>query len=225
MSRRSHTCKKIAGLFFLCIILAFKADRLEGAWELKKSESGVTVYTRMAANSNYKELKSVFQVKTSLSSFMSLIGDFESYPKWVYRCGSSKTIKKISNYEYIHYQTVTAPWPVDNRDVVMKIKITQDPVTKMITQRSTAIPDSLPEVKDHVRIRIFNSQWTIVPQKDGILNAEFRLLVEPGGNIPAWLVNLAVVDGPFETNVNLKEWVFKEKYQKAKLPHIKELSD
>ena len=68
-----------------------------------------------------------------------------------------------------------------------------------------------------------SAQWIIIPEKNGVLNAEYRLLVEPGGNIPAWLVNLAVVDGPFDTNLKMKEWLFKEKYQKAKVSFIKEL--
>jgi hypothetical protein len=49
---------------------------------------------------------------------------------------------------------------------------------------------------------------------------EYQLLVNPGGNVPAWIVNMAVIDGPFETGVNMREWIKKEVYQKAKLSYI-----
>ncbi len=215
--------KKIIVALILFTLFGFKKDKQEGVWELKKMESGIAVYTRLAENSKFKELKSVFQVKTSLSSFVALLTDFESYPQWVYRCGKSKTIKKISAQEFMHYQTVMAPWPVDNRDVVIQIKLAQDPITKVVTQKASAIADSLPALDSHVRIKTFNAQWTLTPNKNGILDVEYHLMVDPGGNIPAWLVNLAVIDGPFDTELKMKEWLFKEKYQKSKISFIKEL--
>jgi hypothetical protein len=215
--------KKLYFILLLCIAFGFTKNEKEKDWQLKKFENGIAVYTRLATNSNYKELRSVFQIKTTLSSFLAVLGDFESYPEWVYRCGKSKTLKKISNTEFMHYQTVNAPWPVDSRDIVIHIKIKQDPITKTVIQNANGAADSLAEVKDFVRIKVFHATWTLVPEKGGIINAEYRLLVEPGGNIPAWLVNMAVVEGPYETNVKLKERIFEDKYQKAKLPHIKEL--
>jgi hypothetical protein len=190
-------------------------------WTLKKAESGISIYTRDAENSDYKELKSVLRLKTSLNSIVALLTDYESYPQWVYRCGVSSTIERISELEVVHYQNVIAPWPVDSRDFVVNVKLMQDPVSKTISIISTCIPDYIPEVKDHVRIREFKASWTLTPQKDGTVEVVYQLLVNPAGSIPAWLINLAVVDGPFETSLNLIEWVKKDKYQKAVLPFIK----
>jgi hypothetical protein len=67
---------------------------------------------------------------------------------------------------------------------------------------------------------LFKAQWTITPLKDGSLSLEYQLLVDPGGSVPAWLVNLAVVDGPFETMSALREKVKEKKYQEAVLPRL-----
>ncbi|MGZ4054989.1 MAG: START domain-containing protein [Bacteroidia bacterium] len=216
--------KRILFIFFtLLLLFSFKSYQEENdTWQLKKSESGISIYTRDAKNSNFKELKSVTYFKTSLSSIIALIDDFESYPQWVYRCGVSKTIKKNSDKDFIHYQSVTAPWPVDNRDFVVHVKISQDPDTKVVNQTVTCIPDYIPKVPGHVRITEFDARWTLTPLKDGTVKTEYQLLVNPGGAIPAWIVNLAVVDGPFETALNMQTWVMKEKYQKASNPDIKE---
>ncbi len=191
-------------------------------WGLKKNSDGISVFTRYSEGSNFKELKSVVQVKTSLSSVVALLSDWENYPNWVYKCGKSLTLKKINDQELIHYQTVIAPWPADDRDFVVNVKLTQDPSTKVVIQRATCLPDFIPRFPDMVRITEFKATWTLTPLKKGIVNVEYQLLVNPGGNIPAWIVNLAVVDGPFETTYNLKEWVTKEKYQKTSFPFIKE---
>lgn len=191
-------------------------------WKLKKFEDGIAVYNRHDENSDFKELKSVMQIKTSLNSIVSLLNDWESYPNWVYRCGKSTTLKQINETELIHYQTVKGIWPVESRDFVVKVKITQDPITKVVKQTATCISDFFPKQKDHVRITEFRAAWTLTPLKNGIVNLEYQLYVNPGGYVPAWIVNLAAIDGPFETSYNLKHWVLKEKYQKSKLGFIQE---
>jgi hypothetical protein len=193
-------------------------------WELKKDENGIKVYTRTTEGTAFKELKSVFTVKTSLSSIVSLLYDWETYPQWVYRCGKSSTLKQISETEVIHCQTVVAPWPADSRDFIVNVKLTQDPVTKVVSIVSTCKHDYMPEVEDFVRIKEFKASWTLVPKSDGDVEVTYQLLVNPGGYVPAWLINLAVVDGPYETAVNIKTWVMKKKYQDAVLPFIKELN-
>ena len=115
-----------------------------------------------------------------------------------------------------------APWPIDNRDFVVNVKVQQDAKTKVVTQVSTNMPTFIKKKDGHVRITQFQALWTLTPMKNGIVNCEYQLLVNPGGNIPAWLVNLAAVDGPFETTLNMREWVFKDKYQKATFPFISE---
>jgi ribosome-associated toxin RatA of RatAB toxin-antitoxin module len=192
-------------------------------WNLKKYSDGIAIYTRTAENSAYKELKSVVQLKTSLSSIIAVLNDCESYPQWVFHCEKSSTLKKISETELIHYQTVTAPWPVDDRDFVVDLKIVQDDKTGIVYQTATCIPNYIPVALNHVRITELNAIWTLTPMKNGFVNVEYQLLVNPGGNIPAWLANLTIIDGPFETMLNLKDWVMKEKYQKTQIPFIKEL--
>ncbi|MDQ3046645.1 MAG: START domain-containing protein [Bacteroidota bacterium] len=211
---------KVLGLTCLLFLKFLPGTQTESNWKLKKVSEGITVYVREIEGSPFKELKSSVQIKTSLSSIVSLLNDWQSYPQWVYRCEQSKTLKIISPFEIIHYQSITAPWPVDNRDFVVKVKLEQDPLSKIVTQKSSSIPDYIVPAKDHVRITQFKAEWILSPLKNGMVNIEYRLLVDPGGTIPVWLVNLAMVEGPFETMLNMKTRVMLDKYQKAKMPGI-----
>src|ERR1700758_430228 len=85
----------------------------QNSWTIKKEEDGIAIYTRKAPNSCFKELKAVFYLKTSLSSIVALVDDWENYSNWVYKCGQSSILKKVSDKELIHYQTVLVPWPLD----------------------------------------------------------------------------------------------------------------
>lgn len=212
----------IAVILFLGLSHFSYAQKDQGAWHLKKSENGINVYTRNSEESAYKELRSTVTIKTSLNSIVALLNDFESYPEWVYRCSKSKTLKRISETENFHYQTVEAPWPVDSRDFVVQLHLSQDPATKVVSIKSTCKPDYIPRVPGHVRITEFKALWTLTPLKDGSVEIVYELLVNPGGYVPAWLVNLAVVDGPYETMLHLKDLVFSKKYQNEKVSFIKE---
>ena len=210
-------------LLILPIFLCFASFHcITGEWVLKKLGNGVAVYSRSLDTSLIKELKAVTLLKTSISSIIALLNDRETYPQWVYKCGKSVMLKKISESEAIYYQNVEAPWPIDNRDFVVNVKVQQDEKTKVVTQVSTNMPLFIKKMEGHVRITQFRALWTLTPLKNGFVNCEYQLLVDPGGNIPAWLVNLAAVDGPFETTLNMREWVMKDKYQKANFTFINE---
>ena len=208
-------------VYFSCI--SFNDHVVDNGWELKKFDHGISVYTKTSTTSGLKELRAITQVKASLSSIITLLNDWESYPQWVYRCEVSKTLKKITDTEFVHYQTITTPWPVDYRDFVVYVKLSQDDKTKIVIQKSTSLPDYIVKVDNYVRITQFKASWTLTPVPNGYVNVEYQLLVDPGGNVPVWLVNMAVVEGPYETLLHLKQWVTKEKYQKSKLSFIQEL--
>jgi len=207
-------------LIFALFISFSQKTSTKSEWELKKFENGISVYTRATESSAYKELKVVFQIKTSLSSVIAILNDVDAYPQWVYRCGTSKVLKKDSDEHLIRYQTIVAPWPVDNRDVVVEVNTYQDAKTKIVYQKVNGLPDYFAAKKDHVRIREFRAVWTVKPLKNGIVEVEYELLVNPAGAIPAWVVNMAMTDGPYETSLKMKERLLFEKYQKATFPFI-----
>ena len=207
--------KTVSLFLFSLLFITLSSFQNTYNWQLKKIENGITIYTRTPENSKYKELKAVYQIKTSLSSIIALLNDFESFPKWVYRCEKSMALKKDSDNHIIRYQTVVAPWPVDNRDMILEVNSFQDKKTKIVYQKVNSIPDYIPLVKGHVRVREFRALWTLIPLKNGFVEVNYELLVNPGGNIPAWLVNLALVDGPFDTSVKMREMLMNEKYQKT----------
>lgn len=219
----SFSKKHISLTLLLFIYMSFCSFNIpKGDWQLKKYENGIAVYIRDDENSAFKELKAVANLDASLSAIVALLYDWDSYPQWVYQCGKSSTVKIINEKELIHYQTVLAPWPAENRDFIVNIKIEQDKISRAVTIRSYALGQYMPALPDYVRITKFNASWVLTPQKNGTIEIVYQLLVDPGGYVPAWIVNLAVVDGPYETLNNMKTWVLKDKYQKIKIPFILE---
>jgi hypothetical protein len=69
---------------------------------------------------------------------------------------------------------------------------------------------------------VFKATWIFKPLSKNTVSVEYQLLVDPAGDVPAWFVNLTMVDGPLKTIQNMKKLVQQEKYQKAQFSFITE---
>lgn len=189
-------------------------------WSLKNNKDGVKVYFKRS--SDIHEIKLVTSLQTTLSGLVALLSEVEHYPAWGYKVIESKLLKKVSDTEMYYYSKLDFPWPFNDRDLIMHTHLEQDPTTKRIVARSVAVPDYLPENKDVVRIKNAHTEWTILPGSGGWPYVEYYIYSDPGGNLPDWLVNMAIDVGPRETIKEIRGFLKQEKYQKAKLAHIKE---
>ncbi len=191
-------------------------------WVLKKDKDHITVYTRKKADSDYKELKCVSTVKTSLSAIVKMLTDVDDYTDWIFHCESSKVVKKVNDAELYYYQLTSAPFPVSDRDMVAHLIITQDSKSKKVTVTADAAEGLVPEKDDIVRIKKFHSSYTLIPKEKGMVEIDYEMGADPGGNIPAWLVNMAIVKGPFTTQQMMNKILAGAKYKSVKLPFITE---
>ncbi len=214
---------------FIYIILTISILQLsfhsktDGDWKLVKNKDGITAYTRNVEGSDIKQVKVKTNLKTKLSALVAIVRDVSSHQKWIYRCLKAKILKDISASEHYYYNESEAPWPISNRDIITHAVIKQDKKTKIVTITSTGIPKYIREIDGIVRIKKLNAHWKFIPKGNGTVDLTFHMLIDLGGNLPAWAVNMAIADGPFETVQNMVEEVQEEKYQKTTFSFIEEL--
>jgi len=212
--------KTLVILILICGFLMPAHTQNAGDWIFKNEKSGVKVYYRKT--SDVYELKLITSIKSSLSGLILLLSEVENYPKWGYKVAESKQLSETSETESVYYSKLDFPWPLDDRDIVMRNRIQQDPATGKIIATSVAVPAYTPEKVGVVRIQNAKTTWTIVPGTGGWLYVEYYIYSDPGGSLPDWLVNMAIDVGPRETISNIREFIVQPKYQNAKLAYIKE---
>jgi hypothetical protein len=122
--------------------------------------------------------------------------------------------------DLIYYSEVDLPWPVSNRDFIIRITLTQEPLTKVMTIVAENMPKYVPQKNGIVRIQKSYGIWQISPIDNKHVRVEYTLQVDPGGSIPAWLVNMVASTGPYQSFIGLRKQVKKEKYKDAHLPGI-----
>ena len=126
-----------------------------------------------------------------------------SNKEWVYNTNTSYVLKKIGPYETISYTETNVPWPGSNRDVLLHMQLLPDSKSNTLKVIAKGMPDIIPHKKGIVRIPYFNSWWDVKYDGRNKLTIVYFLEMDPGGSVPAWLVNLFIAKGPYETFTGL----------------------
>jgi START domain len=71
-------------------------------------------------------------------------------------------------------------------------------------------------------VRIANSKgkWVLSPVNKGRVKIVYTLHADPGGSLPAWLINMFVTKGPSQSFRKLKVHLQKPVYKNARLEYI-----
>ena len=185
-------------LLFICAF-NFCAASAQPKWELAKNQDGIKVFTRKETNSKFKSIRVEAVVPGTMDKLLKVLMDANSNKDWVYNTNNSYVIKKLGPYEVLSYTETSVPWPVSNRDVPLHITITQDRKANTMKMIAKGEPNAIPVQKGIVRIPYFNSWWDVKFDGKNSLNIVYFLEMDPGGTVPAWLMNMFVAKGPYET--------------------------
>ena len=192
------------------------------AWKLKNEKNGIKVYTSDVANSKFKAIKVDGELQATLSQIVKVLLDVKGCPEWLYHTKSAVLVKQVSPSELYYYSEISIPWPVQNRDFVAHLKVYQNAETKVVTIHGPAVPGLVPVKDGIVRVQSSKGLWIITPLTNNRVKVVYTLQLDPGGNIPAWLVNLFAAEGPMKSFQGLLLQLKKPAYQNAELEFIKD---
>ena len=183
-------------------------------WILEKDKDNIKIWTRDTETSKIKSFKAITTFNVSVAQLAAVLSDVKAYPEWMADISTTEVLEEINENECYYYFEVDAPWPVSNRDNVVHFILTENYQTKGFKIDVTGHADYIAEKQDIVRIPLSIGSWQITPIREGETEVVFEYAADPGGKLPAWAINIFIVDGPFKTLSNLKEFVKQEKYQK-----------
>lgn len=199
-------CKLI--LWFIWVTLFVIPSFGQTDCVLRKDRDNVKVYTCNAANTKIKSLKTVFEVQATLQQVIDIVLNVDDYNNWQYHTINAHVLERKSETELIYYTEIVSPWPVSNRDLVVALKIEYH-TPEHIVIYANSIPDYIPEKEGIVRVPMSKSQWTVKSVGGTSLSVEFTMLINPGGSIPAWLINMVADEAPYESFRNFKNKIEK----------------
>jgi hypothetical protein len=160
-------------------------------WEPVYQSDNLRVDRRPHAGSQLQEMRGVVRVKASLNALMALLKDADFNRQWVYRSGGASVLQEEGYARAYVYGVVDAPWPMQDRDTIVRFDYLQDPDTKEITVTINNFPNFVPAKAELVRVPEFGGYWKLRPERDGWVELTYLVYGDPGGWIPVWVANRA----------------------------------
>lgn len=184
-------------------------------WKLKENDDNIEVFTRPVDGSSMEEFKGIALIDARFEVVTELLRDIPSFHDWMYCCKETKAIEEIDRNNKILYYIYDSPWPVDDRDVVLKINTIIDlSAGRAVVEIQSQTHDKYPPNDDYTRMITMQGKYIIEFVERQKTRVTFILFVNPGGSVPASLANMSSIKIPYETLKNMKEMVKKEKYIK-----------
>jgi hypothetical protein len=212
--------KCISLILVLAGMLVQVSAKSQENWVLKKEKNGIRIFSRATKNFKFDELKVECEIDGRISQLAALLLDVNKQSEWVYKTSKSQLLKEVSPADVFFYTEIESPWPYDNRDMVVHMTMKQNPVNKVLTIDAKNVDNYLPVKKDIVRLKYSNATWTVTAISNTRFRIDYRIQLDLGDNIPAWVANLFSVNGPYESFSNLKEKIKQPKYAQAKFPFL-----
>ncbi|NHQ60481.1 cyclase [Chlorobium sp. BLA1] len=199
---------------------------------LRLKNDWLKIFTCPVPSSDFLSFVGIATIDAPQHAVLSLLFDIEAATEWVWKTKEMRLLQELSadNGEKdngrVVYQLVSAPWPVSDREIITRSQGYMDPDTSEVFIKLECLPDFLPKNDKYVRVPHLEGAWNIIPLSANQCRVVFRLHIEPGGEIPSWLANIAVIDTPYHTMNNMRDMVKKDKYRiSVEAPFIKSAKD
>ena len=180
----------------------------QGRWETVIERSGIHVSERWDKSKALPAFRGQVTLDSDIWSILSILQDTPRSHEWVHRCMESRQLERHGLTHYVIYNRTDAPWPFQDRDVVVASTVTIPEGANEIFIRiestdhpAAPTPDDttrMPYLLGHYRLKMLTPLTTWV---------EYQIDADPGGDLPRWLIRLATKDLPFKTLDGLRSRV------------------
>lgn len=177
---------------------------ISGDWELQTDKEDIRIYTTDLPGSDFAAFKAVADLDVSLNQLMAVMINPQSCMEWVHNCVVAEAFGGGNFHDRYAYSVNDMPWPVQDRDYVLRIRTHGDQSSGIVEMDLNAIPDARHENDDYVRVEKSDTLYRFEPLGPGRTRMTWVQHTEPNGSIPSWLVNSLIVDIPVKSMRSLE---------------------
>ena len=193
-------------LFLTFLILMISNPVLNAQdWECAKERDGIKIFTCHDTTSSYKLFKGEIDLQSDIITVRKTIEDVRNFDDWDEDIRIIRVLEDKPREYFRYYVQYDVPWPFTDRDLCVEAEIRKNPVTDELIISARSDPDALPEDPDYVRIKKYWQKWTIMPAGAGKVHLILEGFVDPAGDVPAWLANLAITNSPLNMLRKIRE--------------------
>ena len=207
-----------AAFLILCV---FGGEAFASSWTVVSKSSGITVQKQEVPGQSLPFIRGTILLGENIYDILAVMQDFSRHVEWMHDCKEAERLANLDDWTTLVYSRTDAPWPVQDRDVVLKSVLKAYPREKRVSIGFNAIPVlTKPPLKGVVRMESLSGGYELEYVHDKRTRVEFTIRADPGGWLPGWVATMVSSEIPFYTLRNLKDQVEKTRGLKEYKPFI-----
>ena len=176
-------------MVLLGILLGGSPVGASATWEPVTTVEGMRVERRPLPGTERYEVRVVAFAPLPPHLIFETLWRHQEYPAFVPYLKHLTILQEAPNAKVI-YEQLTMPLAQD-RDYTVKVTAERDPETGRIQVAFVSAPEAGPPAqRGYVRVTAIHGSWTLAPTPDGGALVTYVVSSDPGGALPAWLVNM-----------------------------------
>lgn len=175
-------------------------------WELVKEKDGIRIYKREVKGSPLIDFGGETVVGAGIEQVCGVLEDLEKQPEWVDSLSEIVMLEKRSPREYTYFQRFSLPWPLSDRDFVVKHVLQVDGAKHLLTFHETSTTHAKRPPNDCcVRGDAELADVLMTPLGPGRTAVAAMARADLKGSVPSWFVNWVQEDFPLNTFVGYRK--------------------
>jgi ribosome-associated toxin RatA of RatAB toxin-antitoxin module len=213
LQKRQKMIRRII-LSFLClhlfagvIFIQYRcfAASAENVWQEVINSDGIVVWERAVEGSSFNEFKGETIIPVNKTEVLKILWDIKAFPKWLPDVTKAEIIKEINDDTIIYHDTTTFPWPISDRDCIIRIN-KRNISNRAIEVKLNDIKDfNIPNSDGTVRVNDLRGRYSLESLGQENTKISYQLYYDPAGRIPSMIVNPGLRDNIYDTLKRLTE--------------------
>lgn len=207
---------KKSGLTTLATVLALsitvplhaESSPRASEWEHIDEDEGIDLWKQDVPGQLVPSFRGQVVIAAEIGAVSHAIEDYRAHPQWMHRCAESGVIRQLNELDAIMYNRLDSPWPVADRDVVVKThkQVSADGSEIELSFQNVKDPQK-PEIDGVVRMPKLVGHYKLTRAGAKKTKVEYQVAANPGGSLPQWIIKRVARDMPYVTLAKLRERV------------------
>ena len=198
----------LAILAFVAALFAGSVALAEDAWQPLVTQDGVSVRQRTSAGRELPELEASVEIDAGLFEVLAVITDVPRQTQWMHDCVESRLVRREGDDVSLIYNRTDAPWPVSDRDVVLRSETKLlAPLAHVAVRFANVADPAAPAVDGVVRMPRLVGAYDLTWVSPTRTRVSYQLDIDPGGSLPGFAVTRTTRETPLYTLLGLRRQV------------------
>ena len=179
--------------------------------KLSLDKNNIKVWTFKDPKNTVMSYKAETTLDAPIERAVALVLDVNNAPKWVPNVAKAEVLSRDdAKGEFTLYMVLDFPFPLKDRDMVVKGKITKDS-NGAISIKNKAVTQGKAIDANFIRLKNYEGDWTFQKVSANKVKVSTTGFADPEGSIPQSVTNMLVEQQPYQMLQKMKAELAKNK--------------